>query len=114
MGLDHITDRAIEAMRENLVVSDEAFQVIAAEERVRRHDVMSAVFALEKDAPEAAGIIHIGATSCYGAVVFAGPVRVGLKRTNLGFQYALILIFLQVFPLIPNGVFLTVCATLGD
>lgn len=45
-------------MRSNLIVSDEAFQVIAAEERIRRHDVMSAVFAFEKDAPDAAGIIR--------------------------------------------------------
>ena len=58
LGLTHITDKAIEAMRSNLIVSDEAFQVIAAEERIRRHDVMSAVFALEKDAPDAAGIIR--------------------------------------------------------
>ena len=70
MGLTQITDKAIEAIRSNLIVSDEAFQVIAAEERIRRHDVMSAVFALEKDAPDAAGIIHIGATSCYGTLVF--------------------------------------------
>ena len=43
-----------------------AFKVIADEERIRRHDVMAAIYALEKDAPDAAGIIHIGATSCYG------------------------------------------------
>ncbi|KAG7006462.1 adenylosuccinate lyase [Physcia stellaris] len=66
VGLTQITDKAIGALRSNLIVSDEAFQVIAAEERIRRHDVMSAIFALEKDAPDAAGIIHIGATSCYG------------------------------------------------
>ena len=66
VGLTQITDKAIEAIRANLVVSDEAFQVIADEERIRRHDVMSHVFALEKDAPDAAGLIHIGVTSCYG------------------------------------------------
>lgn len=49
-------------------MSNEAFQVVAAEERIRRHDVMSHIFALEKDAPDAAGTIHIGATSCYGGV----------------------------------------------
>jgi adenylosuccinate lyase len=65
VGLTQITDKAIEAIRANLVVSDEAFQVIADEERIRRHDVMSHVFALEKDAPDAAGLIHIGVTSCY-------------------------------------------------
>lgn len=66
VGLSQITDEAIEALRANLVVSDEAFKVIADEEKIRRHDVMSHVFALEKDAPAAAGLIHIGATSCYG------------------------------------------------
>ena len=66
LGLSQITDQAVEAIRSKITVSDEAFQVIAAEERVRRHDVMSHVFALEKDAPEAAGLIHIGVTSCYG------------------------------------------------
>lgn len=71
VGLTQITDKAIDAIRANLVVSDDAFQVIAAEERIRRHDVMSHVFALEKDAPDAAGLIHIGATSCYGYVLLS-------------------------------------------
>ena len=66
LGLNQITDKALKGLRSNLVVSDEAFQVIAKEERIRRHDVMSHIFALEKDVPDAAGIIHIGATSCYG------------------------------------------------
>lgn len=68
LGLTKITDKAIEAIQSNLVVTDEAFEVIAAEEKIRRHDVMSAIHALEKDAPDAAGIIHIGATSCYGTL----------------------------------------------
>ena len=34
------------------------------EEKVR-HDVMAHLFAFGKDAPSAAGIIHLGATSCY-------------------------------------------------
>jgi adenylosuccinate lyase len=71
VGLTQITDKAIDAIRANLVVSDDAFQVIAAEERIRRHDVMSHVFALEKDAPDAAGLIHIGVTSCYGYVLLS-------------------------------------------
>ena len=65
VGLTQITSEALGAIRSNLEVSNEAFNVIAEEERVRRHDVMSHVYALEKDAPQAAGIIHIGATSCY-------------------------------------------------
>lgn len=74
LGLTQITEKAIKAIRSNLIVSDEAFQVIAAEERIRRHDVMSAIFALENDAPDAAGIIHIGATSCYGTHVPYGLI----------------------------------------
>ncbi|KAL2221507.1 adenylosuccinate lyase [Thermoascus aurantiacus ATCC 26904] len=65
LGVTQITDEAIEAIRANLVMSDEAFKVAAVEERRRRHDVMAHVYALEKDAPAAAGIIHLGATSCY-------------------------------------------------
>lgn len=66
LGVTQITDQAIEAIRSNLVVSDEAFKVAAEEERRVRHDVMAHIHALEKDAPAAAGIIHIGATSCFG------------------------------------------------
>ncbi|PFH58415.1 hypothetical protein XA68_13712 [Ophiocordyceps unilateralis] len=65
LGLSQITDEAIEALRANLIVSDDAFKVAADEERRVRHDVMAHIHALEKDAPAAAGIIHIGATSCY-------------------------------------------------
>lgn len=65
LGIIQITDEAIEAIRANLVISDEGFQVAAIEERRRRHDVMAHVYALEQDAPAAAGVIHIGATSCF-------------------------------------------------
>ncbi len=75
MGLTQITDQALEGLRSNLIVSDEAFQVIAQEERIRRHDVMSHIYALEKDAPDAAGIIHIGATSCYGTNIHSKYAR---------------------------------------
>ena len=68
LGLAQITDEAIEAIRSNLIVTDESFKIAEAEEKIRRHDVMAHVFALEKDAPAAAGIIHIGATSCYGMI----------------------------------------------
>ncbi|KAL8833973.1 MAG: hypothetical protein Q9176_007729 [Flavoplaca citrina] len=57
LGLNQITDKALKGLRSNLIVSDEAFQVIAKEERIRRHDVMSHIFALEKDVPDAAGIV---------------------------------------------------------
>ncbi|PGH27420.1 adenylosuccinate lyase [Polytolypa hystricis UAMH7299] len=66
LGVSQVTDEAIEAIRANVVISDEAFKVAAVEERRRRHDVMAHVYALEQDAPAAGGIIHLGATSCYG------------------------------------------------
>lgn len=65
LGLTQITDEAIEDIRSHLVVSDEAFKVIAEDERISRHDVMSHIHALEKEAPAAKGILHIGATSCF-------------------------------------------------
>ena len=60
-----ITDRAIQQMKANIRMSDQDFEVAAAEEKRCRHDVMAAVHAYGKVAPEAAGIIHWGATSCY-------------------------------------------------
>ncbi|KAK2873470.1 hypothetical protein FQN49_002345 [Arthroderma sp. PD_2] len=69
LGIAQISNEAIEAIKANVVMSDEAFKVAAVEERRRRHDVMAHVFALEKDAPAAAGVIHLGATSCYVRLV---------------------------------------------
>lgn len=66
LGVAQISGEAIEALRANVVISDEAFKVAAEAERRCRHDVMAHIQALEKDAPAAAGLIHIGATSCFG------------------------------------------------
>ena len=41
------------------------YEVAEARERVVRHDVMSHVYAYGQQCPKAAGIIHLGATSCY-------------------------------------------------
>ena len=46
-------------------VSDIDFEAAAAREREVRHDVMAHVHAYGLVAPKAAGIIHLGATSCY-------------------------------------------------
>ena len=46
-------------------ISDIDFDVAAAQEKKVRHDVMAHVYAYGKVAPSAAGIIHLGATSCY-------------------------------------------------
>ena len=46
-------------------IEDIDYDVVAAREKEVRHDVMAHVYAYGKVAPEAAGIIHLGATSCY-------------------------------------------------
>ncbi|KAL7914272.1 adenylosuccinate lyase [Trichoderma velutinum] len=65
LGIDTITDEALEQMRQHLEVSDEDFEVARVEEKRRRHDVMAHVHAFGAVAPAAAGIIHYGATSCF-------------------------------------------------
>ncbi|KAI1095678.1 adenylosuccinate lyase [Rostrohypoxylon terebratum] len=65
LGLETITDEALEQMRAHLTVTDDDFQIAIEEERRRRHDVMGHVHAYGVVAPAAAGIIHAGATSCY-------------------------------------------------
>ncbi|MBQ3639932.1 MAG: adenylosuccinate lyase, partial [Clostridia bacterium] len=46
-------------------VNDIDYDVVAAREKEVRHDVMAHVYAYGLVAPSAAGIIHLGATSCY-------------------------------------------------
>lgn len=46
-------------------ITDIDFECAAAREKEVRHDVMAHVYAYGKAAPSAAGIIHLGATSCY-------------------------------------------------
>ena len=46
-------------------ITDIDFDLAAAQERKVRHDVMAHIHAYGQAAPGAAGIIHLGATSCY-------------------------------------------------
>ena len=46
-------------------VSPIDYDVVSAREKEVRHDVMAHIYAFGKDAPGAAGILHLGATSCY-------------------------------------------------
>ena len=46
-------------------ISDIDFEYAAEKEKEFRHDVMAHIHAYGKEAPSAAGIIHLGATSCY-------------------------------------------------
>ena len=65
LGLEGISEGALKQLREHVEIRDEEFAVAAEEEKRRRHDVMAHVHAYGLVAPEAAGIIHLGATSCY-------------------------------------------------
>ncbi|KAF9458714.1 adenylosuccinate lyase [Collybia nuda] len=60
-----IPEEAIGQMKANLNLTPEQFDVAAQEEKKRRHDVMAHVHTFGTVAPAAAGIIHLGATSCY-------------------------------------------------
>jgi adenylosuccinate lyase len=46
-------------------ITDIDYEVVRLREKEVRHDVMAHVYAYGKVAPSAAGIIHLGATSCY-------------------------------------------------
>ena len=62
-GKPVITDEMIEEMKAH--VSDINYDVARQREKQVRHDVMSHVYAYGQQCPKAAGIIHLGATSCY-------------------------------------------------
>ncbi|RKP02318.1 hypothetical protein CXG81DRAFT_25012 [Caulochytrium protostelioides] len=63
LGLTDITQEALDQMAQH--VEDIDYAAAAEEERKRRHDVMAHVHTFGVAAPAAAGIIHLGATSCY-------------------------------------------------
>ena len=62
LGLD-ITDAQIAQLKEHAL--DINFAEAEAREKVVRYDVMSHVYAYGLQCPDAKGIIHLGATSCY-------------------------------------------------
>ncbi len=62
LGLD-VTDAQLDALRAHQTDID--FEAAAAYELQLRHDVMAHVHALGDVAPEARGILHLGATSCF-------------------------------------------------
>lgn len=65
LGLDVITDEAIAQMRQHLTITDEEIAQASAQEAIVRHDVMAHVHTFGQTCPAAAGIIHLGATSCF-------------------------------------------------
>ena len=62
LGLN-ITEEQIRELEAH--ITDIDYAVAAQREKLVRHDVMAHVYAYGQVAPSAAGIIHLGATSCY-------------------------------------------------
>ena len=62
-GLTNITPEMVAELEAH--VDDINYDVAIAREKLVRHDVMSHVYAYGQQCPKAAGIIHLGATSCY-------------------------------------------------
>lgn len=62
LGLN-ITDEQIKELKEH--INDINYDEAAKREKEVRHDVMSHVYAYGLQCPNAKGIIHLGATSCY-------------------------------------------------
>ncbi len=62
-GKPVITKEQIDELKAH--AEDINYDVAKAREKEVRHDVMSHVYAYGKQCPTAAGIIHLGATSCY-------------------------------------------------
>ncbi len=58
-----VTTEQIEELKAH--ITDIDYDVVRAREKEVRHDVMAHVYAYGLVAPKAAGIIHLGATSCY-------------------------------------------------
>jgi adenylosuccinate lyase len=80
LGLE-IPDDAITQMEQHLTLTLEDWKCAEQEEKVRRcvlfdirgncsHDVMAHVHAFGEVAPAAAGIIHLGATSCFVGMAY--------------------------------------------
>ncbi len=58
-----ITEEQVEELEAH--ITDIDYECVRQREKEVRHDVMAHVYAYGKAAPSAAGIIHLGATSCY-------------------------------------------------
>ena len=73
-----ITEAQIKELEDH--ITDIDYEVAAQREKLVRHDVMAHVYAYGQVAPSAAGIIHLGATSCYvtdnaDIVIYRGGLR---------------------------------------
>lgn len=62
-GMQRITNEQIAELKDHM--EDINYEVAKEREKMVRHDVMSHVYAYGQQCPNAADIIHLGATSCY-------------------------------------------------
>jgi len=62
LGLN-VTQEQVDELEAN--INNINYEIAAEREKEVRHDVMAHVYTYGKACPEAAGIIHLGATSCY-------------------------------------------------
>lgn len=58
-----VTEAQVKQLEEH--ISDIDYAAAAEREKITRHDVMAHVYTYGQACPDAAGIIHLGATSCY-------------------------------------------------
>ena len=58
-----VTEAQVKQLEEH--INDIDYDMAAEREKVVRHDVMAHVYTYGQACPDAAGIIHLGATSCY-------------------------------------------------
>ena len=84
LGLD-ITDEQIAELEAHK--DDINYDVAEDREKLVRHDVMSHVYAYGQQCPKAAGIIHLGATSCYvgdntDVIILREASRLVLKKAG--------------------------------
>lgn len=80
LGLN-ISDEQIEEMKENILPID--YEYAAVKEKELRHDVMAHIHTFAKQAPKAAPIIHLGATSAFvGDNTDLLQIREALKLTR--------------------------------
>ena len=63
LGLSNITKEIVDELEAN--IENINYDVAEQREKQVRHDVMAHVYAYGQQCPKAAGIIHLGATSCY-------------------------------------------------
>lgn len=81
-----VTQEQVDELEANIENID--YEVAKEREKLVRHDVMSHVYAYGKVCPKAAGIIHLGATSCYvgdntDIIIMRDALRI-VKRKLLG------------------------------